>query len=379
MNITHHADPPMRHNALDKRAAIGDGSPPLSRRTRDVGARLRGRSTGVTVPERVRQVREHRVAVAATIEHLLEHIETLVARARALREALDRGQRDPQQRQSRDELRRELDDLGAELARLAPQVQQADALAGAATDVAKQTWTSLQETFRAMEYEMAQAEPVSELAQRQQLEEFVKFIGTMLQANVKPAKAHTGAGWHTPALSAMTATLQSRWSGFMAQVSLDGWVDVNQLIQWVMRQAYLDNTADMRYYAQRQKFFNELKKRLHDEATQARQLCQQPGTGATLAAPYMLLTFYDEPAADLAGNPILREPTQKLATTQTAILEEYIKDLERMLQAARDHAQAAHVDLQNMSKKQQQTLQTLSHLSKMLYDTSMAIIRKIGS
>ena len=36
------------------------------------------------------------------------------------------------------------------------------------------------------------------------------------------------------------------------------------------------------------------------------------------------------------------------------------------------------IDRQNMLQKQQQTLQTMSNVIKMLYDNTMAIIRKIG-
>ena len=42
-----------------------------------------------------------------------------------------------------------------------------------------------------------------------------------------------------------------------------------------------------------------------------------------------------------------------------------------------DNAQLANIDLQNILQKQQ-TLQTMSNVSKMLHDISMAIIRKIG-
>jgi hypothetical protein len=36
------------------------------------------------------------------------------------------------------------------------------------------------------------------------------------------------------------------------------------------------------------------------------------------------------------------------------------------------------VDLQNVLHKQPQTLQTMSNVSKMLHDTAMAIVRKMG-
>lgn len=39
----------------------------------------------------------------------------------------------------------------------------------------------------------------------------------------------------------------------------------------------------------------------------------------------------------------------------------------------------ATIDLQNALQKQQQTLQTMGNISKMLHDTAMAVIRKTGS
>lgn len=59
-------------------------------------------------------------------------------------------------------------------------------------------------------------------------------------------------------------------------------------------------------------------------------------------------------------------------------LEAYVKNLEEKLNSVGDDAQLANVDLQNMLQKQQQTLQTMSNISKMLHDTAMAVIRKIG-
>ena len=43
-----------------------------------------------------------------------------------------------------------------------------------------------------------------------------------------------------------------------------------------------------------------------------------------------------------------------------------------------DDAQLANVDLQNWLQKQQQTLQMMSNISKMLHDTAMSVIRKVG-
>lgn len=56
-----------------------------------------------------------------------------------------------------------------------------------------------------------------------------------------------------------------------------------------------------------------------------------------------------------------------------------MEDLQDKLNAIGNEAQLANVDLQNILQNQQQTLQMLSDISKMLYDTAMAVIRHIGS
>ncbi len=43
-----------------------------------------------------------------------------------------------------------------------------------------------------------------------------------------------------------------------------------------------------------------------------------------------------------------------------------------------DDAQLANIDLQNVLQKQQQMVQLLPNVPKLLYDTAMAVVRKIG-
>ncbi len=59
-------------------------------------------------------------------------------------------------------------------------------------------------------------------------------------------------------------------------------------------------------------------------------------------------------------------------------LSGYIHNLEQQLNSIGDDAQLANIDLQNALQKQQQLIQMLSNVSKMLNDTAMAVIRKIG-
>ncbi len=64
--------------------------------------------------------------------------------------------------------------------------------------------------------------------------------------------------------------------------------------------------------------------------------------------------------------------------TTKAELEAAIQALEEKLSSVGDDAQLANVDLQNALQKQQHLLQLMSNVSKIMHDTNMAIIRKIG-
>lgn len=59
-------------------------------------------------------------------------------------------------------------------------------------------------------------------------------------------------------------------------------------------------------------------------------------------------------------------------------LQKYLEKWDEELQSVGEDGQMENIDMQNALQKQQQTLQMLSNVSKMLHDTSMAIIRKIG-
>ena len=206
--------------------------------------------------------------------------------------------------------------------------------------------------------------------------------------------------------------LQSRWAEYVAQVQSgsEGYgLDVNGLVQWVLREAYLQNTEDLHFYAQKVKFFNEMKKAIRDELQDARKLQAEISTAAALWAkqqgddadpkdyPLNVQVTADDgtvygpfghpnaktfdPSAiefDENGNPVFKVSEEPLNPNTREGLETYIKNLEEQLSSVGDDAQLANVDLQNNLQKQQQTLQMMSNISKMLHDTAMAIIRKIG-
>jgi hypothetical protein len=216
-----------------------------------------------------------------------------------------------------------------------------------------------------------------------------KATGQLTQLATSAA-ALTAPGSDTS--TAATADLQGRWADFVAGQQVGGAMDVNSLVQFVLREAYMENTKDLHFYAQKVRFYNELKKMIRNELTKAREyLAAQAGskpedalkggysnsTGGT--GP---LSFPTEPQFDeTSGAMVPHDPTSNYDAefNKKEHLETYIKNLEEQLNSVGDDAQLANVDLQNMLQKQQQTLQMMSNISKMLHDTAMAIIRKIGS
>jgi hypothetical protein len=171
--------------------------------------------------------------------------------------------------------------------------------------------------------------------------------------------------------------LEKPWSAFVAQVAPQaGTVDWNALVSLVLRESYADVNDDVRYYAARVESFSELRKQLLDDRERALSASSENGAPAhdeLIAEPYWTVP-------GLHANAIQPRPTTKAPTTlnSKAERENYVRDLDDKLNSVGDDAQLANVDLHNALQRQEQTLQTISNISKMLYDTAMAVIRRIG-
>ena len=227
---------------------------------------------------------------------------------------------------------------------------------------------------------------VAELSQhqREQLTPIVQLVGGVLQSQRGGPRGSSKLAGSTVPISAATAVLQSRWGEHIAKMNVDGWMDVNQLIQWVMREAYINNTEDLRGYAYRVKYFTDLKRAIREELVKARNFQREhqvlESGQVRMNESYTKRKFNTVPEVDpRTGAMTVRSPETGEITQDPRGMDEYIKELEQLLNTVGDDAQLAQVDLQNVTQKQQQTLQTLSNLSKVLHETSMAIIRKIGS
>ncbi len=140
------------------------------------------------------------------------------------------------------------------------------------------------------------------------------------------------------------------WKAFVASLATgSNPIDMNALIQQALRESYLETNQDLLLHASKVKYYNELKKAARGALSELRDMRAQLGN------------------IDNNSSSEIRKELGKM-----------IEDLEEDLSSVGDDAQLANIDLQNKLQKQQQTLQVISNVSKMLHDTAMAVIRKIG-
>lgn len=119
-------------------------------------------------------------------------------------------------------------------------------------------------------------------------------------------------------------------------------IDINDLIQYVLRLSTMETNRDLQYYAAKVRYMNEQKQTTRDYLQSLRDMQNGISSGAVLE--------------DLKNS---------------------IEDAEEKLKSLGDDAQLANIDLQNTLQKQQQTIQTLSNISKALHDTAMAMVRNM--
>ena len=178
----------------------------------------------------------------------------------------------------------------------------------------------------------------------------------------------------------LSRALAKHWTEFIADASAQ---DISALVQKMLRESYVETMEDLQFYADKVRYFNKLKKAIRKEITKSRQalMCHVISEGCRSpddpVETYVPLCFESYPILDEDCNPQVVTNEGDPFNTRGE-MEDYIEGLERLLATVGDDAQLANIDLQNMLQKQQQTLQFMSNVSKMLHDTAMAIIRKIG-
>lgn len=212
------------------------------------------------------------------------------------------------------------------------------------------------------------------------LDGVVSMVGGMLRANATT----TAVGKRRLAASDDVETLQNKWGQYVTQQYKKSPqnLDIEQLIQWVMREAYVGNNQDLRAYATRVEYYTQLKKQLRVELDRAREFRSAhstgPGKDQKLTEAFDKKRLNTDPEI-VDGQWRVRPFEDDKKTESVAELDAYIKSLDNLLSTVGDDSQIAHLELQNMTQKQAQLLNALSNLSKVLHDTAMSILRKIGS
>ena len=154
--------------------------------------------------------------------------------------------------------------------------------------------------------------------------------------------------------------------------------DVLALVQLVLRESYLEATENLRLYAEKVRFYNQLKRQMREELSRAREHLANYPEASPLDEidPLGKVRFTSSLTEDEHG--CVRVQTIDVGEAMTVKeLECYIERLELELATVGDDSQLANVDLQNMLQKQQQALQMMSNISKMSHETAMAVIRNI--
>jgi len=162
-------------------------------------------------------------------------------------------------------------------------------------------------------------------------------------------------------------TILGKWKAILVGTN-DRNLDVDALVQSVMRESYLQQTEDLKKYKDKVQYFNETKKKIRDEQDKVRKAKITPGS-----APLRKMNITAG-----KGIPIIISSQNAGIVKTEQERQDYLRYLQDKLNAVGDDAQLANIDLQNALQKQQQIVQMMSNISKLLGDTAMNTIRKIG-
>jgi uncharacterized phage infection (PIP) family protein YhgE len=177
-------------------------------------------------------------------------------------------------------------------------------------------------------------------------------------------------------------------ASWVGSVASGGGGDVSQTLIGVMKEAVASTNEDKKYYLEKLQGHNETAEAMSDylaALADASASLAEKETGksedsspAVISRPEDADRFTELVTGFSAAKEELRELVADLSASDIRAFEDEIRAWEEKLNAVGDDAQLANVDLQNILQKQQQTLQMMSNISKMLYDTAQSVIRKMG-
>ena len=149
-------------------------------------------------------------------------------------------------------------------------------------------------------------------------------------------------------------------------------MDIDKAVEITLDEAKEEAGRKVKVARDKTQKYDALKKDIHQELGRARSLEGRWKEGKPSHAVYRKVYVLERKDPNKTtirkGNPI----------SSKAELNQYVKELEGHLETVGEDALLAKGDLQNALQKQQQLIQMLSNVSKMLHDTATSTIRKIG-
>ena len=129
----------------------------------------------------------------------------------------------------------------------------------------------------------------------QQADQILNSLGlspidtTSLMNQLSPVQQQALSQLGGQAFAMSSSELQGAFANFVSAAPVIDYQDVNALVQQVLREAYTQNTEDLRMYAEKVKFYNKVKESLRDELNKARKALTAAGPGEAeteLSAPF---------------------------------------------------------------------------------------------
>jgi len=195
-----------------------------------------------------------------------------------------------------------------------------------------------------------------------------------------------------PDLNALRAAIRQRFPHSFASQAPGVSVaeknrDVDAVAFLVLTESAQQTQAQQRLSLQQLQEFNTISQALNQYLEQITQAQQQlpPAKDHTDNDKHCQTAFCTSLPSRLASlnhaSATLPHPLhlQAPANPTVAQLQSLVNQMESALDTVGDDSQLANVDLQNMLQKQQQTIQMLSGIEKLMNDTAMSVIRHIGS
>jgi len=161
--------------------------------------------------------------------------------------------------------------------------------------------------------------------------------------------------------------IMGKWKAMLVGTN-DRNLDINTLVQSVMRASYQQQEEELNKLKDKVQYINEMKKKIRDEQDKVRKAIITPD-----AAPIIKMNIAIE-----KGTPIIIFPQNGGIVKTEQERQEYLLYLQVKLNAVGDDAQLANTDLQSVLQKQQQLVTMMSNIGKLLNDTAMDTVRKMG-